>query len=131
MNASNSQQLTHAKPVKREKVRKRVRRITAKQRKIAKSEQPENAKVIARSGGQCEVHILVTAQAMRPIRCRRRGLEVHHLLGGWRTRGRGDSCLAEHKLFVCRSCHRDLTEHKLQRLGGPVPLWTDCYQRTR
>lgn len=108
-----------------------MRRITAKQRRVSKLEQPENAKVIARSGGQCEVQILVTALAMRPIRCRRRGLEVHHLIGGWRTRGRNESALSIHKIFVCRSCHRDLTEHKLQRLGGPVPLWTDCYERVR
>ena len=138
MTASNHPGLTHAKPVKREKARKRVRRITAKQRKISKSEQPENAKVVERSGGRCEVVERWTSPdtdafyaSRHPVHCYRPATELHHLLGGWRRRGRNDSRLAIHKLAVCTQCHHDITEHKLQRLGGPVPLWTDCYQRTR
>ena len=137
MTASNHPGLTHAKPVPREKVRKRVRRITAKQRRVSKLEQPENAKVIDRAGGRCEVRMQMLRCATESDpklivrRCPSAATEIHHLIGGYRVRGRKESALAIHKLAVCQMCHRDLTEHKLQRLGGPVPLWTDCYQRTR
>ena len=82
----------------------------------------ESAKVRVRSGGQCEVW--VTDQ-----RCRHRASEVHHLLGGIGRRGRGESCLARCKLHVCRTCHRLITSHRLQRIGSAMPHWADRYRR--
>ena len=90
----------------------------------------ESRLVRERSGGRCEVTFSITGLAY-PTRCICRATEVHHMLGGCGTRGHGESAKPERKLHVCPSCHRDITEHKLRRIGGPVPAWTDCYQRVR
>ena len=86
----------------------------------------ENEKVKQRSGGQCEIQELREGVA---VRCRRRGVEVHHMLGGWGRRARGPSALAEHKQHVCRRCHREITGHVLQHIGPKLPQWTDRYRR--
>jgi hypothetical protein len=76
-------------------------------------DETESAKVKARSGGQCEV---VTAP--HGVRCKRRGLHVHHLLGGFGVRGRGASAKVENKLHVCVRCHADIHAHVLVRDGA-------------
>ena len=53
------------------------------------------------------------------------------MIGGWGKRARGNSVLAGHKQHVCARCHQDITGHVLQRVGGPVPVWTDHYRRVR
>jgi hypothetical protein len=94
----------------------------------------ESAKVRKRSDGRCEV-IEVDSAGLRPVRCHRAATQVHHMLGGNGTRGIGISALAIHKQHICDSCHLwitgDLGGKKLKRLGGDVPLWTDCYQRVK
>lgn len=97
------------------------------QRKQSQSlDQAENAKVRWRSQGQCEVQELGRHGVAR--RCARRAGEIHHLLGGWGRRARGPSALAEHKLHVCKRCHREITGHALQPIG-PEPRWTIRYRR--
>jgi len=71
----------------------------------------ESAKVKARSRGRCEV-----TQGF--VRCPRRATEVHHHIGGWKRRGRGESALAEHKSHVCERHHREITGHVLQHVLG-------------
>ena len=39
-------------------------------------------------------------------RCRKRGREIHHLLGGHGRRGCGESILATHKVHACVDHHR-------------------------
>ena len=62
-------------------------------------ERLENAAVKERSGGRCEV-------VLGETRCRKAGREVHHLLGGYGRRGRGDSVLAAYKVHTCVEHHR-------------------------
>ena len=62
-------------------------------------ERQENATVRQRSGGRCEVVLGAT-------RCRKRGREIHHLLGGHGRRGRGASVRATHKVHACVAHHR-------------------------
>jgi hypothetical protein len=78
----------------------------------------ESRKVKARSGGQCEIVLSQPTQH----RCPRRGLHVHHLLGGFGVRGRGDSALAANKLHVCERCHSDIHAKVLIRLGDAWKL---------
>ena len=96
----------------------------------------ENAKVKARSGGRCEIVLVFTFKkwhgpAWPTPRCTRRAVHIHHMIGGWGKRARGNSQLAEHKQYACAGCHSDITGHVLKRIGGTVPLWTDCYERTK
>lgn len=90
----------------------------------------ENKKVKARSGGQCEVFVLITPPAYGR-KCQRRGNQTHHMIGGWGKRARGISALAEHKQWVCQTCHDDIGGHVLRRIGGDPPVWTDVYERVR
>ena len=62
-------------------------------------ERLENATVRQRSGGRCEV-------VLGERRCRKRGREIHHLVGGNGRRGRGKSVLATHKIHACADHHR-------------------------
>lgn len=71
----------------------------------------ETAKVRVRSGGRCEVTV-------EGVRCKRRAGETHHHQGGWKIRGRGESALARNKSHCCSACHREITGHVLQHLGG-------------
>lgn len=104
----------------------------ARDRLKAKVDHAENEKVRQRSGEFCEVRIVSGAGAYVG-RCQRLATEIHHLLGGWRKRGRGPSALAERKQYVCTECHRGITGtlggKTLVRVGGVVPHWTDCYRR--
>lgn len=104
----------------------------------ARLDKAESAKVKARSGGRCEVvEISRTHHGYATYfdPCQRRAVHVHHMMGGIGTRGRGKSALATHKQHVCEPCHRDITGdvggRRLERVGGPVPLWTDHYRRVR
>jgi hypothetical protein len=71
----------------------------------------ESAKVKLRSRGRCEVTV-------GGVRCSKRASEVHHLIGGWKLRGRGDSALAKNKTHACGDCHRLITGNALEHLGG-------------
>lgn len=90
----------------------------------------ESAKVKARSGGRCEVTI-------GGVRCMRRASEVHHHLGGWGRRGRGDSALAEQNARVQRpspadyrtrpdACAREYLSRILRLTGGAPWNWSPC-----
>lgn len=105
----DTSKLPHAKP-RPAALERKDRRNDRK----AQDEQ-ENAKVKARSGGQCEVWI------GRFERCARRGNQTHHMIGGWGKRARGISILAEHKQYVCHQCHDDIGGHILKRIGGDPP----------
>lgn len=76
----------------------------------------ESRKVRKRSGGQCEVRRVGFG------RCQRRAFHVHHHMGGFGVRGRGDSALAKNKSHVCAQCHEDI--------GGKI-LRHDAGQRYR
>lgn len=119
------------------KVGKRMRT----QRQVdAALDRQESTLVKARSGGRCEVSE-VTNQIegdtlhIHIHRCSRRAVHVMHLIGGNGRRGRNISALAIHKLHGCPEHHReidgDLGGKKLRRIGGPIPMWTDCYERTK
>jgi hypothetical protein len=71
----------------------------------------ESAKVRGRSKGRCEVRV-------GGERCAARAFEVHHHLGGWKLRGRGESALAKNKTHCCSACHRLITGNVLEHLGG-------------
>lgn len=74
-------------------------------------EDRENAKVKARSLGQCEMREVVVSDVFR---CRKNAYEIHHLLGGSGKRGVRESALAINKLHVCSFDHQLITEHILQ-----------------
>ena len=112
----------------------------ADRRKALKAaDEAENKKVRARSGGQCDVVIERYAEphdsdpfnrwCLTFSRCGRRATQVHHMIGGWGKRARGNSKLAEHKQYCCNTCHKEITGHVLKRVGGVTPLWTDHYRR--
>jgi hypothetical protein len=71
----------------------------------------ESAKVRKRSGGQCEVRA-------GNVRCLKRAGEVHHHLGGFGVRGRGDSAKARNKTHACSGCHGLITSRRLQHIQG-------------
>jgi len=83
-------------------------------------EDTQNARVKARSKGQCEVREQFTSRGFaEPTisstrRCVRRASEVHHMLGGSGRRGVGVSAKAENKLHLCGPCHDLITRHILQ-----------------
>lgn len=93
----------------------------------------ENVKVKARSGGRCEIHWRYEgSRTLMAARCQRRSVPgVHHMIGGWGKRARGNSLLAEHKQDVCTKCHSDITGKVLRRVGGELPLWSDTYERVQ
>ena len=105
----------------------------------------ESAKVRVRSEGRCEVverreelqRLLPGDYEIEIIeeRCPLRAAHVMHLIGGNGKRGVGISALAQHKLHGCAGHHREIDGgiggKKLRRLGGPIPFWTDCYERVR
>lgn len=95
-------------------------------------DEAESAKVKARSGGRCEVEEHF-GETLVTYRCQRRAVQVHHMIGGWGKRARGDSLNSEHKQHVCLGHHADITGHILQRVCGPLhaPHWTDAYRRVR
>lgn len=76
-----------------------------------------------RHGDVCEVRV-----EGEPI-CWRTATETHHMIGGIGSRAHGPSVLAEHKQRVCRRHHQEITSGRLRRVGGPVPVWTDVYER--
>jgi hypothetical protein len=77
----------------------------------------ESAKVKVRSKGRCEV-VFINTHPFVPFRCGKRASEVHHHIGGWKLRGRGDSALAANKTHCCAKCHREITGHVLEHVSG-------------
>jgi len=78
---------------------------------VAKKDREERAKVRARSGGRCEVLVLIRGRVFDV--CQRRATENHHLLSGIGRRNRGRSILAAHRLDVCKDCHTEITRKVL------------------
>ena len=98
------------RPAKLERTDKRKRR--------AASDEAENKKVRARSGGRCELIELHPNEwnpkySFTAKRCVRPALHIHHKIGGWGKRARGASILAENKLHLCERCHSDIHAHVL------------------
>jgi len=77
---------------------------------LRKLDREQRAICQARSGGRCEVRVLVP---YRDSRCIHRATENHHLIGGMGRRNVGRSRLAEHRLHVCAYCHAEITAHVL------------------
>lgn len=111
-----------------------------KRQQLKADDEAENKKVRQRSGGRCEVIHLYSLAAIKShpadadeaiARCNRRACQIHHMIGGWGRRARGDSRLAEHKQHVCARCHAAITGHELKRIGEVMPLWTDYYELVR
>jgi hypothetical protein len=105
-----------------------------------KLDKAESEKVKVRSEGRCEVFELQQwsnspLEVPLMVRCPYRAEHVMHLIGGRGKRGRGKSALAIHKLHGCAEHHReidgDVGGRRLKRIGGPVPHWTDCYERVK
>lgn len=86
--------------------------------------------VKVRSGGQCEVFVLITPPAYGR-KCQRRAVHVHHMLGGNGVRARGESAKAIRKQHVCAACHTAIGNHTLVRIGGFDPHYTDAYRRVK
>lgn len=94
---------------------------------LAQQDREENAKVRQRSGGMCEVFVMLAQPIDTPDgplvarRCHHRAFEIHHLIGGSGRRNKGKSILATHKLHVCNSglngCHRLITDRILKPVG--------------
>lgn len=103
----------------------------AKRRQRQTEDERENRKVRARSGGRCEVMTVLRFEsgARLGCRCARRASQIHHQIGGWGSRARGESLRAERKQHVCAECHSDITGHVLQRVGGVTPHYLDVYER--
>jgi hypothetical protein len=76
-----------------------------------KRDERESAKVRRRSKGICEVTI-------RRRRCTKRAYEVHHHLGGWKLRGRGESALAKRKTHCCLEHHTQIERNILEHVEG-------------
>lgn len=72
----------------------------------------------ARAKGRCEVTV-------EGVRCRMRDCETHHILSGWKLRGRGESAKAEWKTRCCTQHHREITGHVLWH------IWGNRYRRAR
>ena len=104
------------RPAKLEKADRTAKRVDR--------DDKESKKVRERSKGRCEMWEGL-------VRCTRRAVHVHHLLGGIGVRGRGDSAEASRKLHLCNSCHSDLHSHVLVRHGGLTPHYQDCYERVK
>lgn len=88
-------------------------------------EDRENAKVKARSGGQCEVKEAThgSNESIWTHRCRKQARHIHHLLSGMGRRGVRESALAQNKLHVCSEDHELIHRHVL--LG----TWSDVNDR--
>lgn len=110
------------------KPRPRLLEKRERRAKINATNSEENAKVYARSGGQCEV---VTVRAFvhvgkdgpeRPCltttRCRLRASHVHHLISGIGRRNVGKSIEAAHKLHMCEKCHSEIHGHVLKPVNA-------------
>lgn len=116
----------HPQPKPRPAKLERADRKSARESK----DKAENLKVKARSGGRCEITewtdwrheaISFIETGKHPgafVRCKRRGLHVHHKLSGIGVRGRGASALAANKLHVCQDCHSDIHAHVLLADGA-------------
>jgi hypothetical protein len=85
---------------------------------LAKQDREENAKVWTRSGGICEAieaHPNPWSDRSWTLkRCSKPATRPsHHLIYGSGRRNVGESVLAAHRLAVCRTCHKEITQHIL------------------
>lgn len=85
---------------------------------VRKVDRDENAKVKARSQGQCEVReVIAYGNDGKPIRfliCHRRAGHIHHLISGIGRRNIGLSIKASAKLHVCELHHSEIHGHVLK-----------------
>jgi hypothetical protein len=87
-------------------------------------DEAENAKARKRANGRCECFVIGEG------RCLRRDTETHHLLDGWRFRGRGKSALMIHKQRLCLRHHREQKANLIKLVPtGMLPVWFDAYER--
>ena len=117
---------------------KPTRQPSARKAAQAKLARAEAQKVRTRSQGRCEVtvRLSVAPDAWMGMRCPMQARAVHHMIGGRGMRNVGRSALAKHQQHVCMQCHRDITggiggRRLVLRPAGPVPVWTDQYERVR
>lgn len=104
-----------------------IEKPTYRPRHSRRLDDRESVKVRARSGGRCEIDVVGEG------RCFRRADHVHHMIGGWKRRARGESALAIRKQHACAPCHLDITGRlggkRLIRVGGAMPHHADSYRR--
>lgn len=125
------QDLSDTPPPVKQKFEMRPEKLkrTDRQKVWQDKDAAESVKVKARSGGRCEVQVEVNRTVT--WRCKRRALHVHHMLGGNGVRGRGESAKAIRKQHVCLSCHSDIGNKVLVRLGDQMPHHADRYKRLK
>jgi hypothetical protein len=92
------------------------------------TDRAENAKAKQRAGGQCEVYVVPDGKNLYR-RCLKPATETHHLLGGIGRRNKGQSILADYKLRVCATCHREITGHVLVPVQADHNALTVRYRR--
>ena len=79
----------------------------------------QNDEVKQRSGGRCEVLVVLTDVRSGGLgRCPLRASHVHHLISGIGRRNRGVSIEARSKLHVCERCHAEIHGHVLKPVNA-------------
>jgi len=92
----------------------------------------ENRKVKARSAGRCEVQTLYDRNGAFALGCSRNAVgEPHHLIYGSGRRNVGKSIFSQWKLAVCKSCHREITEHILVPVDPQADAAHVVYRRIK
>lgn len=86
-------------------------RIKLAKRAWQRVDERESRKVRKRSQGQCEVRLV-------GVRCPKVACQVHHHLGGFGVRGRGESALAKNKTHACTGCHSLIGSKRLLHIQG-------------
>jgi hypothetical protein len=96
---------------------------------LAAKDKAENAKARKRAGGQCEIRTALVGKLF--TRCKRAGVDPHHLIYGSGRRNRGKSILADYKLWVCRQCHAAITANVLRPTTAEHTAATVRFWRAR
>jgi hypothetical protein len=105
----------------------------AKDAQVKTTDEKENAKARKRAKGQCEVCITLSSTGRKSVavRCERKDVHTHHLLGGVGRRNKGKSILADYKLRVCAECHELITRNILQPTTAEHDAYTVKYWRQK
>jgi hypothetical protein len=80
-------------------------------------DEKESEKVRKRAKKRCEVTV-AGKRCNRPIAGTGLLAGVHHHIGGWGLRGRGESALAINKTLACHNCHKDIEANVLEHIKG-------------
>ena len=95
-----------------------------KAKALAAKDKAESAKAKQRAGGRCEI-------VVAGVRCKRTGVDPHHLIYGIGRKNVGKSILAAHKQWACRECH-DLIGAKVLQPTSDTDLAAKIrYRRVR